>query len=585
MRFRNLRNWDSPAESSSLLYFCQMFEEAFFDFSLDTYKPSAMNSSLLCGEALVVINAVKKGQIKEPNIEHVIEELCDSIERDPVVLSLLDIDLKEFISILKPPKTSMDEKKTTIEVLLSYINLPKYKLRNEELLVEQITRVHDRKVIRNLARSYGTTLLNFNYSERYISDSIQKFFYHGQRRVEGNVAIIEYIKLFPNTPDQFCLIYKGLDLYSGLEDAAKVLNISISEGFPEIEGVEVNNNTRGMLSKTDGLYLKVDKVEAMDLSSAKQDADERLKTFGTIFSLFHHKEQLSFKDECLVINLTKGEIKKRKSGVNPMLKCVDTTKVKSLYKINEFITKFGMKTGSFQKFANAAQLHSMALNSDSEHNQIINLWIAFESIIPANNDKSNISNIVESTLPFLNLTYYPRLVRMLTRDLINWNEKLTRQVLNGIDGETAPLKMMKLLSLPEHKEKLDALKQSTKDFHLLNDRIEYYEAIMSSPKMITSGLETHSKRVSQQIRRIYRARNLIVHTGVIPTYTKILIENLHDYLDLILETIIELNVSHGKISTIEQGFKFMELKNATFIRRISAKGFAFSNDNIKDVFY
>ncbi|KGT93880.1 hypothetical protein NG99_11220 [Erwinia typographi] len=562
-----------------------MFEEAFFDFSLDTYKPSAMNSSLLCGEALVVINAVKKGQIKEPNIDHVLEELCDSIEKDPVVLSLVDIDLKEFISILRPPKTPIDEKKTTIEVLLSYINLPKYKLRNEELLIGQITEIHDKKAIRNLARSYGTTLLNFNYSERYISDSIQKFFYHGQRRVEGNVAIKEFLKLFPNSPDQFCIIYKGLDLYSGLEDAAKVLNISISEIFSEIEGVDINNNTRGMLSKTDGLYLKVDKVEAMDLSSAKQSADERLKTFGTIFSLFHHKEQLSFKDECLVINLTKGEIKKRKSGVNPMLKCVDTTKVKSLIKINEFITKFGMKTGSFQKFANAAQLHSMALNSNSEHNQIINLWIAFESIIPANNDKSNILNIVDSTLPFLNFTYYPRLVRMLTRDLINWNGKLTRQVLNGIDGESAPLKVMKLLSLPEYKNKLVELKQSTKDFHLLNDRIEYYESIMSDPKMITSGLETHSKRVSQQIRRIYRARNLIVHTGVIPTYTKILIENLHDYLDLILETIIELNVSHGKISTIEQGFKFMELKNATFIRRISAKGFTFSNDNIKDVFY
>nr|WP_212813741.1 hypothetical protein [Erwinia rhapontici] len=175
MRFRNLRNWDSPAESSSLLYFCQMFEEAFFDFSLDTYKPSAMNTSLLCREALDVINAVKKGQIKAPNIDHVIEELCDSIEKDSVVKSLVDIDLKEFTSVLKNPKKSIDEKNTTIEVLLSYINLSKYKLRNEDLLVKNITDIHDKKNIRNLARSYGTTLLNFNYSERYISDSIQNF--------------------------------------------------------------------------------------------------------------------------------------------------------------------------------------------------------------------------------------------------------------------------------------------------------------------------------------------------------------------------------------------------------------------------
>ncbi|BCQ38270.1 hypothetical protein ERHA54_08730 [Erwinia rhapontici] len=507
MRFRNLRNWDSPAESSSLLYFCQMFEEAFFDFSLDTYKPSAMNTSLLCREALDVINAVKKGQIKAPNIDHVIEELCDSIEKDSVVKSLVDIDLKEFTSVLKNPKKSIDEKNTTIEVLLSYINLSKYKLRNEDLLVKNITDIHDKKNIRNLARSYGTTLLNFNYSERYISDSIQNFFYHGQRRIEGNSAIKEFIKLFPDSPDKFCLIYKGMDLYSGLDDAAKVLDISISKEFPDIEDFEIDNNTKGLISKTDGLYLKVDKIEAMDFSSAKQIADETLKTFGTIFSLFHHKEQLSFKDECIVINLTKREIKKRKSGVNTMLKCVDTTKPKSLIKINNFISKFGMESSSFQKFSNAAQLHSMALNSNSEHNQIINLWIAFESIIPTNKDESNILNIVDSTLPFLNLTYYPRLVKMLARDLINWNESVTRRVLHGIDGDNIPLKIMKLLILPEYKDNLIRLKLSTKDFHLLNDRIEYYESTLSSPKMIISGLSIHSKRVSQQIRRIYRARN------------------------------------------------------------------------------
>lgn len=196
------------------------------------------------------------------------------------------------------------------------------------MLSKCIIETHDKKVIRNLARSYGTTLLNFNYSESHINDSILDFFYNGQRRVEGNTAINEFIKLFPDSPDQFCLVYKGLDLYSGLDDAAKILNISISKGFPHIEGVEIDNNTKGLISKTDGLYLKIDKIEAMDFSSAKQSADDLLKTFGTIFSLFHHKQQLTFKDECIVINLTKGDIKKRKSGINTMLKCVDTTKVK-----------------------------------------------------------------------------------------------------------------------------------------------------------------------------------------------------------------------------------------------------------------
>ena len=46
-------------------------------------------------------------------------------------------------------------------------------------------------------------------------------------------------------------------------------------------------------------------------------------------------------------------------------------------------------------------------------------------------------------------------------------------------------------------------------------------------------MEAHQKKVEWQIRRIYRTRNLIVHSGRSPIFLHALIENAHDYLDQI----------------------------------------------------
>ncbi|MCG0458524.1 hypothetical protein L6R44_20900, partial [Enterobacter cloacae complex sp. ECC445] len=97
--------------------------------------------------------------------------------------------------------------------------------------------------------------------------------------------------------------------------------------------------------------------------------------------------------------------------------------------------------------------------------------------------------------------------------------------------------------------------------------------------------DIHGKRVAQQIRRIYRARNLIVHTGNLPSYTPILIENLHDYLDVVIGTLIELNISQRRISTISQGFKMMEIRYSSYRRKLDVKNLQFKEDNIDFLFH
>lgn len=138
MRYRNISKWDNPESSANLLFFAQLMEELLFEFSLDTYKPSAMNSSLLCSEALEVINEIEEGNIKAPNLDHVLKELCENLKRDKVSQSLLTIETSQIEPILLDPRKNSLEKKIVIEIIKRQISLKNYKRKNEELLIKVI---------------------------------------------------------------------------------------------------------------------------------------------------------------------------------------------------------------------------------------------------------------------------------------------------------------------------------------------------------------------------------------------------------------------------------------------------------------
>src|SRR5690606_11857091 len=210
-----------------------------------------------------------------------------------------------------------------------------------------------------------------------------------------------------------------------------------------------------------------------------------------------------------------------------------------------------------KKFTRAAKLHALAMASDSVENQMINLWIALESIIPSKpEDKeiSNIEHIISSLLPFLSIGYVDRLVAKLTHDISNWNSFLLRKTLKPIQADNLTTKMVELMALDEHKPSARKFAENFRDFHLLSDRFQYFCDLLSSPKNLHELLKRHNQRLEWQIRRIYRARNLIVHSGKTPSYTQILIENTHDYLDIVMGVLMKLAVHPKHISSIEQGF-------------------------------
>lgn len=586
MKLRSLKNWINVNECKSLIYFAQLMDEMLFDFSLDTYKPSVMHSGLLCVEAKETFIDVDNEIIAEPNIHHVIDELCINLEKDAVAQSLINLPISCYLSKLKNKKNTLKEMKSVIDLLSFSLNSKAYLNKNKELLSNAIKSDKDFSEIRRLARTYLTSLIHCGYSNKFIRKKLHDYFFYKERNINSKDDIDGFLNIFKSVQIKYSAIFKVDKVFEFTKDALSHLDIELSSSPPDF--IDLEKHSRFTKGNESYLYAHLKEINAMDIYSAKAFAEERLKGFSSLLNLFHHKSTPTWQAESLIFeeNAQVGDVVR--SNVNPMHKCSDHVEDAASRKLNLLINEFSLEKGSFLKFVRSTQLHAMALASSSRENQILNIWISLESLIPSETkqkDISSIEHICNSVIPFLNEQYISKLLNNLFKDLLNWNRALTRSILKDISGKKYVDKLAKLLALDEYAEKREQFISKFNNFHLLNDRFLFFSEIFKSPEKIVNSLEAHKKRLEWQIRRIYRARNIIVHSGKIPKYTNQLIEHSHEYLDIILYRLVELASNPKSINSVAQGFNFVGLRYKNYIDNLNENKLKFQEENIHGLLF
>lgn len=367
MRFRNLSKWDNPSELESLAFFAQLFEELVFDYTLDTYKPSAMNTSLLCYEGLQTIVDIEKGIIQKPNLFHITDELAENLKHDEIVQTLVTLDIKKAIATIQNRTAPLPDIKIILELLMSELRSMAYKQKNEDLLMEAILNKIEKSRITALARSYVTTLLNYGYHAKYLYKTTLSFFYHGSKRITANDCIKDFFLLFNHTPKQFVSIYRASPIFEEIVDSCEAFHIKVARDTGEYSEIL---QRLGYLLEDNEVYVIVDDLESLEYDSARRNSDNRMELIGTLLTLFHHKEHPQWAEECIVVEVDSREAKRTTKSINPMYKCLDLKPSKASKRLNLLINNFSLNHTSLPKFFRSAELHSQALNSDSLENQI-----------------------------------------------------------------------------------------------------------------------------------------------------------------------------------------------------------------------
>ena len=354
MKFRTLRNWTNPTKSEGLIFFAQLLEELLFDYSLDTYKPSAMNSSTLCVEAKKLIDDIEEELIDKSNLDHILKELILSLRKDDIAKSLLTIKVDSLAKKFENKDTPIQEVATILEIIQARITLKAYKERTEQLLMDAVANPNQKDLIRSLTRSYVTTLINFGYSTRFLYPAARMYFYWNKEKITGPESLKGFFEIVVGKQQKYTAIFRVSSLFNEIKDSCKVMNIEVvSELSENLAQFAVN---KSFMLDTHESYLVVSNIKSMDVFSARDYAEKQINRISTLSSFFHHKEAVNWQTNALIINLDTSKERIASASQNPMLMCSDSKKENAAIKLNSFINNLSLRRDCFDRFNRKAKI-------------------------------------------------------------------------------------------------------------------------------------------------------------------------------------------------------------------------------------
>lgn len=208
---------------------------------------------------------------------------------------------------------------------------------------------------------------------------------------------------------------------------------------------------------------------------------------------------------------------------------------------------------------NALQLHSLALSSAEPRVKLVNLWSALECLAGCCEHESVIERVLHLVVPLLVWRRVDKVVRYTSiavkqlADLkTNWQygPGFPRSKENFVH----PWDMMVTLCRPQQHADIVSLLGFCSPHPLLCFRVFRLWESFHDPSALRKELLKSRDRLEWQLRRIYRARNALVHDGKEVKLFGPLLDNLQYYSSVVIQRIIhgmKLNEGWGVRESLE----------------------------------
>ncbi len=521
----------------------------------------------LCREAIDLIVDIEQELLDRNNLTVVLDELDWSLRNDDVAKLILNAPVEKFI--LKGDDIKLAELKIRLEVLERVLSPMNYVETCQWLLVNAIKTGKEKKLISNLSRTLVSMLINIGISKQYLETKTHEFFFSGEELKSPDDVSNFFLTITP-MHHSYEIYFIVSNLIYGVKDSINDFNIRIIDRLPDTTQ-EVANKSNLICEKGE-VWVEVQGIEAFDRHSARMKAEAQLEMVRDFFLLFAHKNKILWRGETVITQCCDPVPIVIKKPKNAMEKCNDYRAIPASKHLNRLISRNQLQGNSLVKFHRAVDFHGVGLTNDISENQLINIWIALETIVPSHvHEGSKITKICKMAMPIFLKSYLLKLIKNLMFDLIRWDRRkisaMLRRMPNSKDISLLE-KILMLVTLVEYQNLRDELFKELANYYLLRFRLHEIVELFKKPENLLQRISTHEKKVAWQIRRIYRTRNLIVHSGKSPSYINALIENAHDYLDQIINTIIRFSCGSFSATSLEQVFDVAQLNYETYISQL-----------------
>lgn len=537
MTYFDISNWSITDGKQGLLLFAQAMEELISPHSHDSHKAPILNFHVICFEIKAVISLIDEDVLDKGNLIPLISEMKSLFSSDIIAQQILGNDFNMLLA-KKNAKGEYElvpsnvEKSKDIEPIIPILrkstdfiiselerNEQYYStLKNEiRTLIQNNPNSIDRlSELNTLTRIFASELINRGFSQTYIYDCIKIVFFTNSD-VHSFEVIDDFFSFFTSEKKNYT-VYMPIN------------SIKQKNALDKFGALSIAENVYEMFRSASPYVLKYSCKQA-DPYKAREEALELINFCLSVNQFIMHNK---YDYNPLHSEVVDNETKEVFSITRPELPITRGYLVGNNMEVRELLeTCFNTNQSVFQ----VLQLHSTALTSKNTGNQIINLWTAVEVAIPVVRKEglSRINQICNVLTTTLSISYFSVLIQQLAKD-IDVMCPDCKEIIESIEYDSSDYneKLLAVIVLQEFLDKynkiITLLLEKTPVLACRLER-ERYKKQWENTEAIANTYKKHCIRLSQQIMRIYRTRNMLVHDGTEMPYSEYILQNLHYYID------------------------------------------------------
>jgi len=529
-RYLDLRGYQNAQLKDSELFLVQLWREMFSSSSLDAWQPRTSSVRICLEEILEVIRVVRVQPEYLHNLEHLLAELRRFVSKDPVVSTFYPfLSDKEYLGPFLEGtfvKEHLDKLEETAKVVLG--NLADYM----GVLVRQLGQMvvedpREKRKIAALALALGTEISSQGYTPQFLDEYGTKTLLKRQGSFTDRLA--ELTKRCDGQLGRYTCTFKAdLKAYDGYCWETVSLTKDRPQVAPEAAAADF------YASAENAVLVNVE-AHAVDRYAAVVAAQAQLEKLCAAIDLYtpQHAAQYQKREVLVAEDGGAPEPTTRDNSRNTYWKDAGRPE-RAVGRVLEVLGRLKhLSPSDAERLTSFLQYHRLALAAETDEGRLVNMWVALESIV-----RGHGTTIIKAAVDVV-----PPLVALEnTRQHLVAVATYIRQTWRGRDGYSLfkdllprsspkrfdPRDLLDILRGPE--EQATRLCKLCKDHPLILHRITELHGDLRSPKSVARWLRRQRQTVEWQIRRIYRARNTVVHQGACPQANMHLNQHLHSYL-------------------------------------------------------
>lgn len=562
--------WPKTSLARHFQVFAVRVRELVHPEAQDIYRVHALSTPQKLKELASCCFEVFEGRYPRKALDPIVEEVIEALHTDPVVAKILRDRKLTSQSILFSIEKTTEELQSLVKLWLGIVE-EHYKLTTEDLILETLARPNERKLLLSLAKIHTAELVSSGFHRRHVLNSIEWIFFDNKIGRCTPQLMQRYFDFFPEAERKYSVLILGDKGH--IERAAETFKFPIISSDEEVRSVAGFPIAPGVNWEDGERALHWDTADGRDPYQAAQSI-QLLFSLPNFFNVVYpSKSQIRIGKRCLL----KDKKAETVYEVVPeeLFAPVHSYTSQIVYSssmISQFIDyniNLVKKDGdSYGQIFSSLSTASSALESRNPQAQLVLMWSAFEALLPQpfRDEKSaRITHFSRLIMPAVVRKYVKGKFRIYLDDVVRHSAgDLTAIIGLDVDVKDRPKRFFEILR--DDGEQCTRLFDAVSDSPIALARINHLYELARAPKAVLDKIESHEKRVSWQIYRIYRERNAIVHSGRSSDTVPLLVENSFLYYRLVMRGIqfvsknYQVHHPHGALQLL--GGQYASFKSA-----------------------